>query len=34
MARAVDEWIGKTDDTRPPPRVLARIFEREGAWYG
>jgi 5-methylcytosine-specific restriction endonuclease McrA len=28
--RAVPEWIGKTPDTRPPPRVLARIFEREG----
>jgi 5-methylcytosine-specific restriction endonuclease McrA len=22
--------MGKTDDTRPPPRVLARIFQREG----
>jgi 5-methylcytosine-specific restriction endonuclease McrA len=30
MPRAVKEWIGATDDTRPPPRVLLRIFEREG----
>ena len=29
MARTVKEWVGKTDDTRPPPRVLRRIFERE-----
>ena len=29
MARAVKEWIGKTDDTKPPPRVLLRIFARE-----
>lgn len=26
--RSVDEWIGKTDDSRPPPRVQVRIFER------
>lgn len=25
--RSVPEWIGKTDDTRPPPHVRARIFE-------
>lgn len=29
MPRAVKEWIGKTPDTRPPPRVLLRILERE-----
>ena len=28
-ARAVKEWIGATPDTRPPPRVLLRIFQRE-----
>lgn len=26
--RSVPEWIGKTDDERPPPRVRVRIFER------
>lgn len=26
MSRAVDEWIGKTDDARVPPRVRLRIF--------
>lgn len=30
MTRAVDEWIGKTDDAKVPPRVRLRIFEREG----
>lgn len=30
MARAVPEWIGKTDDSKVPPRVRLRIFEREG----
>lgn len=25
--RSVDEWIGRTPDSRPPPRVLLRIFE-------
>ncbi len=29
MSRSVPEWIGKTDDTRPPPRVLDRIFTRD-----
>ncbi len=29
MSRSVKEWVGKTDDTKPPPRVLLRIFERE-----
>lgn len=28
MGRAVAEWIGKTDDTIPPPRVCLRIFNR------
>lgn len=26
--RAVDEWIGATDDTPVPPRVKLRVFER------
>lgn len=26
MARAVEEWRGKTDDTPVPPRVKARVF--------
>jgi 5-methylcytosine-specific restriction enzyme A len=26
--RTVEEWIGKTDDDRPPPRVRVRIFEK------
>jgi 5-methylcytosine-specific restriction endonuclease McrA len=30
MTRAVDEWIGKTDNTMPPPRVKLRIFEAHG----
>lgn len=29
MTRAVDEWIGKTDDTKVPAHVRARIFLRE-----
>jgi 5-methylcytosine-specific restriction enzyme A len=29
MPRKVVEWVGKNDDSRPPPRVLLRIFERE-----
>lgn len=29
MSRSVPEWIGKTDDTKAPPRVRLRIFERE-----
>ncbi len=28
MSRAVEEWIGKTDDTAIPPRVRLRVFER------
>ena len=31
MARSVDEWIGKTDDAKVPPRVRLRIFERENS---
>jgi len=30
MPRDVPEWIGKTDNTAPPPRVKARICERQG----
>lgn len=26
MSRQTDEWIGKTDDTKPPPRVYLRRF--------
>lgn len=26
--RSTDEWIGKDDDSRPPPRVVLRIFEK------
>lgn len=28
--RSVPEWIGKTDDSRPPPHVRARIFDARG----
>lgn len=28
--RAVEEWIGKTDDSAIPPRVRLRVFERYG----
>lgn len=27
MSRSVGEWIGKTPDAVPPPRVRARVFE-------
>lgn len=27
-ARSLKEWIGKTPDSRPPPHVRLRIFER------
>lgn len=27
MARSVEGWIGKTDDTAIPPRVRVRVFE-------
>lgn len=30
MSREVPEWIGKTDDSRPPPRVRVRVFEKHG----
>jgi 5-methylcytosine-specific restriction endonuclease McrA len=30
MARAVEEWIGKTPDTPIPPRVRLRVFEAHG----
>jgi 5-methylcytosine-specific restriction protein A len=29
VMRSVEEWIGKTDDTKVPPRVRLRIFDRE-----
>lgn len=28
--RAVDEWVGATPDSKPPPHVVLRIFERCG----
>lgn len=28
MPRTVPEWIGKDDDTPPPPRVRLRVFDR------
>lgn len=28
MSRSVDEWIGKTPDSNPPPRVRLRVFDR------
>lgn len=28
--RTVDEWIGKSDDAMPPPRVKDRIRARQG----
>lgn len=28
MSRTTEEWIGKTDDARIPPRVRLRVFER------
>ena len=30
MPRSVPEWVGKTDDATPPPRVRLRIFEARG----
>ena len=30
MARKVEEWIGPSDDSRPPPRVQLRILEAHG----
>lgn len=29
MPRSVEEWIGKTDDARVPPRVRLRVFDRD-----
>ena len=30
MSRAVEEWIGATDDSAVPPRVKIRVFEAHG----
>lgn len=30
MTRSVPSWIGRTDNTPPPPRVKARIILRQG----
>lgn len=30
MTRSTAEWIGRTDDSRPPPRVRLRVFEAHG----
>jgi 5-methylcytosine-specific restriction enzyme A len=30
MTRSVEEWIGKTDDAKIPPRVRARVFAKFG----
>lgn len=30
MSRSVPEWIGATDDTAIPPRVMARVMSRAG----
>jgi 5-methylcytosine-specific restriction protein A len=30
MPRKVDEWIGKTPDSKIPERVLIRVYDREG----
>lgn len=32
--RKVPEWIGKTPDTRVPPRVRLRVFEAHGGLCG
>jgi 5-methylcytosine-specific restriction protein A len=29
VARTVKAWIGKTDDSRAPPRVRQRVFDRD-----
>lgn len=34
MSRALPEWIGTTDDTAPPPRVKARIVQRQNGICG
>lgn len=28
MSRSTDEWIGKTDDTKIPPRVIERVARK------
>jgi 5-methylcytosine-specific restriction protein A len=30
VTRAVEEWIGKTDDTPVPDRVKLRVFQKHG----
>jgi 5-methylcytosine-specific restriction protein A len=30
MSRAIESWVGKTDDAAIPPRVQLRIFNRLG----
>lgn len=30
MPRQLKEWVGKTDDTKVPPRVRVRVFDRYG----
>lgn len=30
MSRAVEEWVGKDDNTPVPPRVRLRVFEAHG----
>jgi 5-methylcytosine-specific restriction enzyme A len=30
MPRKVDEWVGKTPDTKIPPRVKERVFKAHG----
>lgn len=30
MSRSVPEWVGKTPDTKIPPRVRLRVFEAHG----
>lgn len=29
MARATKDWIGRTDDSKAPPRVRQRVFDRD-----
>ena len=29
MARTVKEWVGRTDDSKAPPRVRQRCYDRE-----
>ena len=30
MGRSIKEWIGRTADSKPPPNVRLRIFDRDG----